>query len=200
MRRLVPTTLVLLALTATPTLAVPVLSIIPSAQSIGLGEDLQVDITISGLEGDVALGGFDLRFVYNPLVLDFVTLEFGNQLDLSGFGSINFFAEDPNPTVGAVDLFELSLDSVLTLQTLQSDSFVLATLSFAAMASGSSTLNMAIPSLSDAFGSLLSIDSVVASTVRVAEPGVLGLFVITLLGIAYADRRRVAVVEIKKYP
>ena len=90
------------------------------------------------------------------------------------------------PSVGAVNVFELSLDSETDLNNLQADSFTLATLTFDALAIGSSTLSLVVNSFGDALGDPLDVTiqngtiNVVGATV--AEPTTLGLLVIGVMG------------------
>ena len=175
--------------------AVPILSIEPSDDKVHTGEQLDVDIRISGLGDGVApsLGAFDLRFIFNPLLLNFTSLSFGdpalgNQLDLFGLGSINGFAQD---SIGLVDFFEVSLDSALELDTLQADSFILATLSFTPtpLSSGFTNLNLAIPDLADSLGNAMSA-TVNSASVQVSEPSTIILFIINLVALGFVLKRR----------
>jgi hypothetical protein len=72
----------------------------------------------------------------------------GNQLDLFGFGSFT----DVSPSIGLVNLFELSLDSASDLDSLQAGAFTLASLTFHTLSAGSSLLDIQINVLGDAFG------------------------------------------------
>ena len=172
---------------AVPAPALPVLSVFPSLEKVHVGQDFVVDIVISGLEGDLALGAFDFTFEYDPLLLTFNTLGFGNQLDLMGLGTVSDFSSNPDPALGLVNLFEISLDSVASLQTLQLDSFLLARLSFTGLNSGISDLDFAALTLSDPFGSMLSA-SVIPATVEVAAPTTIALLTIGLATIVLAPR------------
>ena len=143
------TSMALLVLSISVVQATVILSIEPSKEKIKTGMQVDVDIVISGLVDDPtspanedAPGGFDLRLVYNPFILNFTSLSFGDsllgdQLDIFGFGANPMgYAEDLNPSIGAVDFFKISLDSIMDLETLQADSFTLATLSFTGLSEG----------------------------------------------------------------
>jgi len=189
------TCMALLVFSISTVQATIILSIEPSAEKIHGVEQLDVDIVISGLVDDPAtspanenaLGAFDLRLVYNPFVLDFTSIVFGDQLDILGLGSITDFAKDPNPSIGAVDFFEISLDSIFELETSQADSFTLATLSFIGLSSGFSSLNLAVPVLSDAWGNSISA-TVHSASVRVPEPMTLALLSLGLVGLCFSRR------------
>lgn len=187
--------LALLVLCVNVANATVIIDIVPSEEKIKAGEQLDVDVVISGLIDDPAtspanedaLGAFDLRMVYNPFILDFVSLTFGDpligdQLDVLGFG-FNPQGYTPSHTAaGYVEFFEVSLDSVFDLETLQADSFTLATLSFTGLAAGSTTLNLAIPDLSDARGNVMAA-TVNSSSVEVPEPAILALLLIGVAGL-----------------
>src|SRR5688500_18685998 len=89
------------------------LELVPSAQQVAIGNQVTVEIRIAGL-GDgtgPALGTFDLDITFNPTILSFSGLTFGDpnvgdQLDLFGLGSI----AGVSTAAGAVSLFEVSLD------------------------------------------------------------------------------------------
>ena len=189
----------LLAMSASAAKAVLILSIEPSAEKIKAGEQLDVNLRISGFTSMPAppepsppsLGAFDLRFVFNPSILDFTDLSFGDpvlgdQLDLFGLGSITGFAEDP---IGPIDLFEISLDAPSDLDTLQADSFILATLTFTGLSGGFSSLNLAVPILADSQGDVLAA-TVLSATIKVPEPGTTILFGIALAGLSFSTKRR----------
>ena len=100
----------------------------------------------------------------------------GSQLDLDpfGFGLINF-VDDSLSSLGTVNLFELSGDSDIVLDSSQPDTFTLAVLTFDAIASGNSDLEISFDGigsfLSDALGNPLDLSTVNDSSVEV-EPGV----------------------------
>ena len=81
-----------------------------------------------------------------------------------------------------MDFFEISLDSVPDLQTMQLDTFLLARLSFTGLATGDSLLLLAASALADEFGNSISA-VVLSSSVEVAEPRVLGLLMIGLVAL-----------------
>jgi len=167
------------------------LSFEPSSQVIGLGELADVGIRISGLGSSSApsLGAFDLGVSFDSSILSFNSLTFGDpvlgdQLDLLGLGSFSRF---DGSVPGLVDLFELSLDSVADLDSLQADSFILAILTFTGIGLGISDLLLSLDppnALGDSEGSPLSatLENGRISVVPVPAPILLGALGLGLVG------------------
>ncbi|MFN0167965.1 MAG: cohesin domain-containing protein [Bryobacteraceae bacterium] len=139
--------------------ASPILSVLPSTQTAILATPVNVGIRIAGLGDGTApsLGAFDLTLSFDPAILAFLSVQFGDpdigdQLDLLGLGSLN----GVTPGTGIVSLFELSLDSVDDLDTLQTGMFTLARLQFNTVGVGTSAVNLAINALSDSAGGALT--------------------------------------------
>jgi hypothetical protein len=177
----------LIALLATLSGATPVFSVSPASQNVLLGSTATVQITVSGLGLDAApsLGAYDLNIAFDPTILSFTGLTFGDplngdQLDLSGAGPISDF-NILSP--GVLEFFEISLDSSMLLDTQQLDQFVLATLQFSTLNRGMSDLTPSVNSAGDSGGASLD-SSVVAGQINVAaapEPGTIALFAIGIL-------------------
>jgi len=136
-----------------------ILSLDPLSQVAGVGSSVNVGLEISGLGGFTppALGAFDITVAFDPTILQFAMGAFGDpilgdQLNISGLGSISSVSSGP----GSVELFELSLDSIDALNSLQPATFTLATLTFNTTSAGASPLNLSINALSDAYGDALS--------------------------------------------
>lgn len=150
------------------------ISLTPTSQTVDVGQTLQFDLVVTGLGSGAApsLGTYDLDISFDPGILNFSGAVFGdamqgNQLDLFGFLSINAATTG----VGTVNLFELSFDDPTDLNLLQSENFTLATLSFSALSSGTSSLGINVNALGDAFGDPLTAQLVGAqATVNQASP------------------------------
>ncbi len=159
----------------------------PVGQSVTAGSTTTVDLVISGLVENAApsLGTFDLNVDFNPSILNFTGATFGNQLDLFSLGDINAITLG----AGTVNLFELSLELPDDLDNLQLDTFVLATLSFDTVGSGTSALDISLNALGDSLGnpldSLVSRGSIAAvgAAQTVSEPSSLALLALALFGL-----------------
>ena len=161
-----------------PAEADAIINVSPTSQTVGLGSTPSVELGVSGLGGFAppALGAFDLTVTFDPTILQLTTETFGDpvlgdQLDLSGLGSIQL----ETPGTGSIELFELSLDSIADLDSLQPSSFVLFTLNFQALGPGTSPVSVQLNALSDAFGDSLAATANNASVQvsSVPEPGLL---------------------------
>src|SRR5262245_32346006 len=95
----------------------------PSFQSAPIGNTIAVDVTIAGLGGaPPTLSAFDLDITFDPGVLAFVSVLFGDDLGEAGVDTIF----DVNLLAGPVrvDLANASLLSNAELAASQPDSFV----------------------------------------------------------------------------
>lgn len=145
----------LLGVSATAT----TLSLDPVSTTVSVGADFEVAVVISGLGNGVApsLGAYDLTIGFDPSVLAFGTVSFGDPTwgDVLGpvLGSITGSALDASG--GTVNLFGVSLDSPAEVDALQPDQFILATLRFTGAADGISPLDLNVHDLGDAGGAPL---------------------------------------------
>lgn len=164
--------------------AIITLGFSPASQTVNSGDPVDVQIVISGLGDGTApsLGAFDLDVSFDPAILGFIGVTFGDpvsgdQLDIWGLGG-NFM--DASITVpGSLYLREESLDTIGDLNNYQAGTFTLATLSFTTIAPGISTLLLTDSVLSDAWGNPL----------HVPEPATLLLAVSGLAGLWYFRKR-----------
>lgn len=119
----------------------------PFASSIYVGESLDVNVVMSGL-GDDDVGAFDIDVLFDDSVLSFNSYVLTDNL-----GSIPLFDADDwswgDLGGGTVNLAE---QSWLLDLSFQSDSFILATLSFTGIGAGTSSLLFDNIVISDTWG------------------------------------------------
>ena len=162
----------------------------PSLQIVELGSQATVHLSISELGSGVApsLGTFDLDISYDPSILSFGAVTFGDpilgdQLDLFGLGSIAAF---DGGTAGVVNVFELSLDLPSDTDLLQASDFILASLVFAGAGVGHSSLHVYSNAIGDSQGEPLNTSfasgGISTSITPVPEPATIWLAVWALVG------------------
>ena len=130
------------------------IQIVPATQSSTVGQSIVANIVASGFKSGLApsIGAYDLTVAFNPAILSFVSASFGTGLDIVRLGSIQSVTHG----IGTIEVFELSLDSIADLNTLQLDTFSLTAVTFQAIGSGASQLSLFANALSDASGNNLS--------------------------------------------
>ena len=165
----------------------------PASQSLSAGSALVVDLVVSGLVDNAtpSLGTFDLDVSFDSSVLNFSGATFGDQLNLSSLGDVSAVT----PGTGTVNLFELSLESANDLDNLQAGSFTLATLSFNAIAEGTSSLKLTLNALGDSLGDPLTAtvaggSVIVQSIATVPVPPALPMLLASLLVIGTMSSSR----------
>ena len=186
------------------------ISVVPANQTVTVGAPAFVDLVISGLgnTGAPSVSTFDVNVIFDDSVLaidtsdtdgngviDSVVLDPSGQLDVLGLGGNFVSATVVAP--GILNLFDLSLDDAIDLDTLQEESFTLATISFGAIGVGTSPLGITINSLGDANGNPLMAATnggtvTVSQTTTVSEPSILLLLSAGLASFAASGRRRPA--------
>jgi hypothetical protein len=182
-------------LAVTPSEAVTI-GVEPSASNTTVGSVLDLRLVISELGSGAApsLSTFDLDIAFDDDILSFESVTFGDpilgdQLDLSGFGSLTVAAPGP----GTVNLLGLSFDTPGDLNALLADRFVLATLVFHVVGAGLSPVDISTALLGDADGDALSAAltpaSVAVSSASVPEPASMWLALAGAVALSSRGRR-----------
>jgi len=172
--------------------AVPQLFFSPATQNVQLGDSVFVDIGITGLTASEAVGSFELQIEFDDAILSFVDFAFGDQLDVSGFGSDTTL----DNIGGLIEITEFSNDTVAELLTLQADDFVLGTLEFSAIGLGESALDFFDAIVGDAdyfpMPTLQSSGSVIVSesAATVAEPSTIACLLLGVVGLVLCRARQ----------
>ena len=164
------------------------ISLVPDSGNAVIGTPVEVAVTIADL-GDfspISLSSFDLDVLFDPLVLGFDAVVFGDELDLF-FGSIRI---EDDSVAGVVRLIEISFDLPSDLDTFQPGFFTLATLTFIPVAEAAFSLGLTVNELVDADGNIFTVD-----VNRVPEPGSMMLLLVGLLGVGAGIRGRRAAGE-----
>ena len=177
------------------------------SQNVTLGNTAQLGIQISGLGyyDTMALGSFNLDIVFDPTLLAFKGVTFGDpvlgdQLDISGLGTLtatSLYPSSSSSTSYIVNLSEQSFDLTGTLNSFQAGDFLLATLNFTTLGTGDTTLGILVNQLLSADGADLATAYAGASDIRVQpitqptpvpEPGTIALFAAGLLAFKWRPR------------
>jgi hypothetical protein len=158
---------------------------------VNVGSLFEVELRVAGAPelGSFAppsVRAFDFDLEYDGLSLTYVATSFGPFLGTPVSQALISASE----AGGVVDLKEVSLLSSGTLDALQPQDFLLATLTFEAIASGLATLELIQRDVSDASGSPFAVTgSSSASFAVIPEPGTLLLLGAGLIALAACPRR-----------
>ena len=153
------------------------LSFNPSTSTVGIGDQIGLDINVSGLE-DVDLGALDLNLNYKDTFLSFDSYVLGD-----GLGVIPDDADDwslGDLGGGVINLAELSYVDDLSFQL---DSFTLATLTFEGAGVGVSPLSFSDVDLDDDWGDAIDVSLETGSVNVVPVPAAAWLFGSGLIGL-----------------
>jgi hypothetical protein len=184
-------------ITASPVRAATV-SIEPTTSTIVIGNQVTLALNIADLTSSQALGAFDITFNYNPALLSFPLISFGDpalgdQLDPFKLGYNNATAW--SYSAGSMDLTETSIRySPADLLSGQAKSFTLATVTFYALAAGTTPVTLTINSLADQngnpFTASLSNGNLTLTAATVPLPASAWLMLSGIVGFGAAARRR----------
>jgi len=173
-------------------------SLNPTTQTVNVGGTFSYDLLVSGLTSGVsALGGYDITIGYAPAIVAPSLIAYTNRLGNPPFEAMqmnSFFA-------GTLEIVEVSLLSpaaLLSRQTFAGSSFSLATLTFDALAAGTSSLTLAVAASGtvDQDGYLLNATTtdgqaiVTQSVSGVPEPSAIWLLVTAAGGVLALRRRK----------
>jgi outer membrane autotransporter protein len=120
------------------------LGFFPSSANVTVGDPFSVELRISDIDNNSAIGDYDLNINFESSSLSIIPREgegvvFGNELRQSGVESLRDVNLVGN---GQLNIAEVSLNSAGDLNALQSDEFTVATLNFTADAPGVSQLDV----------------------------------------------------------
>ena len=170
------------------------LSLSPTSSTVALNGTATYSITISGLKGSYdyngpALGGFTIELDYDSTIASAQAVSFGTSLNLSGTD----FQYSDLSTPGQIYFTETSFDLAAALETSQTSSFTLGTITLQGVSLGTTTVSFdaVFTSLSDENAHTLDLISTTgASLTVVPEPGAgaLAALAMGLLGL----RRKLA--------
>lgn len=114
-----------------------IVSFVPSASHIAVGDSVSVDMNISGLDAEI-LSAFDINMLFNQIILSNISVSHVVNAQWPGggvFGPSVFGAGD----TGVIDY---SLDDDATLAGFQANAFTVLTFGFTGIADGFSFINL----------------------------------------------------------
>lgn len=147
------------------------IDLIASQVAVNVGDNIEVQVRISDLNdaSAPALGVYDVNFNYDADLfssngINWGDSTLGNQLDLSGFGSL----QGSDGGMDWLRAFELSFDDALDLELLQAGEFTLFSVLLSAIAIGSGNFSLTTNAIGDAYGNNFFIDTINGTTVNVS--------------------------------
>lgn len=179
------------------------IDLIANQAVVNVGDNLEVQVRISDLNDVSApsLGDYDVNFNYDTSLFNFSSIVWGdstlgNQLDLSGFGSL----QDVSSGLGWLRVLEASVDGALDLELLQAGEFTLFSVLLNATGNGNGTFSLTTNAIGDVYGNELLINTITGTTVDVGSVSVpepsslllllLGVLAITLLRIKMSQSQK----------
>lgn len=167
------------------------------SQPVDLGAQVNAALVISGLGDGTApsLSTFDITIVFDPSILAYNDVIYGDPVLGDQLGSGSFRQTNTTPNTGAVELIELSLDAAADLNDFQVSNFTLAMLTFDTLAPGTSPLEITTYVLGDTLGDPIVPDTVENGSVdvrasAVPEPSVLLLLAGGFATLGLSGRKR----------
>jgi hypothetical protein len=189
---------------ASNTSAATILTVVPSVNDASPGDSVTVDLVISGLVdgGADSLGAFFTEILFDESIVDF-----DNVLYSEFLGSVDPFAFETEvfTTTGAgfvtLDVFSFLFD--FELDTIQPESFTIATLTFIVLSEGTTALDIGYVDFSTADGNFLTLDIVNASVtasfpIAVPEPNILAMLSVGLSLALWRKNKIQSIQEISK--
>jgi len=146
------------------------IDLIASQSAINVGDNIEVQVRISGLSDASApsLGVYDVNFNYDASLFSFSSIlwgdsTLGNQLDLNSTGSL----QDSSSGLGWLRALEVSFDDATDLELLQTGEFTLFSVLLNAIAIGSGNFSLTTNVIGDVYGNDLFTDTITGTTVDV---------------------------------
>ncbi len=143
------------------------LGFFPSSANLNAGDPFSVDLRISDIDDNTAIGDydFDINFESSQLSIGEGDVVFGNQLQQSGVSSL----QSVTVRNGQLNISEVSLNDAAVLNASQSDEFTVATLNFTAEQTGVSQLGVSVNSLGTQDGAAIGSPLINSATIRVLD-------------------------------
>lgn len=159
--------------------------------SVEVGDVASVEVWVNG-PNDEFVGAYDLTIDFDPLLVSFLSADFGAGLD-GPLDSLQLVT----PGTGNTNLYEVSFSGLFNQDGFTA--FRLFTLNFNTLAAGTTTLSFGTTLVSDALGGELLLSQLIGSSLtinpstpsaNVPEPGSLLLMVTGLVALAGRSSRR----------
>jgi len=169
--------------------AAATLSLVPTPIAVTQGNGFVLDLRIGDLAG-AEVGGFDIDVAFDPTQVSFTGATFSILLGDAGVGEA---LTDVISGSGTLNVAAVSLLSPQALDLLQGDPLLLATLSFLAIAPGSSSIQITGAELSDANAAAISLGDFAPVPVQIAVPEPTALLPVSVgIALMLVRRRRQA--------